>query len=187
MFLETKEELEKFLLQDNIGEQMIIHEKQIGERFPDMKKCIGFPQNNIHHHLDVYRHTALALSFCNKSIDLRLALFFHDIGKPVCFQDELCGVRHFRGHPIVSAQITRKILIELGYDDKYIKKIVMYVKNHDDIVTKRNIGKKIKIMGYKKVGQLLKMQECDARAHHPAKVEKRLNYLSEIKAFYKNI
>ena len=70
MFLETKEELEKFLLQDNIGEQMIIHEKQIGERFPDMKKCIGFPQNNIHHHLDVYRHTALALSFCNKSIEI---------------------------------------------------------------------------------------------------------------------
>lgn len=187
MFLETKEELEKFLLQDDIAEQMIIHEKEIGERFPDMKKCIGFPQNNIHHHLDVYRHTALALSFCNKSIDLRLALFLHDIGKPVCYQDELCGIRHFRGHPVASAQIARKILKELGYDDKYIKKIVTYIRNHDDIVTRRNIQKKIKVMGYKRVGQLLKMQECDAKAHHPAKVEKRLTYLSEIKTFYKNI
>ena len=42
-------------------------------------------------------------------------------------------------------------------------------------------------MGYKKVGQLLKMQECDAKAHHPAKVEKRLLYLAEIKKYYESI
>ena len=187
MFLETKEELEAFLLQDNIQEEMIAHEQEIGERFPDMKKCIGFPQNNMHHHLDVFRHTALALSFCSKSVDLRLALFLHDIGKPTCFQDEKNGIRHFKGHPIASTQIAKKILTELGYDDKYIKKILLYVRNHDDVITKANIKWKINTLGYKKVGQLLKMQECDAKAHHPLKVEKRLLHLAEIKILYQQM
>lgn len=186
MFLETKEDLEKFLLQDNIQEEMIAHEQEIGERFPDIKKCIGFPQNNANHHLDVYRHTALALSFCNKSIDLRLALFLHDIGKPVCYQDEKNGVRHFRGHPEASTRIAKKILTELNYDEKYIKKILCYIRNHDDIITKANINTKINLIGYKRLGKLLKIQECDAKAHHPFKVEKRLAYLAEIKKIYLN-
>ena len=31
------------------------------------------------------------------------------------------------------------------------------------------------------------MQECDAKAHHPLKVEKRILYLAEIKKLYQQM
>lgn len=176
----TQKEFEDFLLRDDIQEQMILYEKEIGQRFPEMRRCINFPQNNTNHHLDVYRHTALALSFCKKNVDLRMALFFHDIGKPVCYQDEKNGIRHFWGHPFLSAKITKRIMKRMGYPQDYINKIVKYVANHDEVITDKNFNKKLKIFGYKKLKNLLHIQRCDAKAHHPGCVEKRLNHLDNI-------
>ena len=184
MFLKTKKEFEDFLLQDNIQQALLKNEKQIGERFPDMNKCIGFAQNNKNHHLDVYRHTALAMHYSPKILDVRMALFFHDIGKPVCYQDNDKGIRSFKGHPRFSAIITKNILENYGYEDIFIKKITNFVKYHDDFITNRDVQNKIAKIGYKNTGKLLKIQECDIKAHHPNKIDRRLGYLDCVKQTY---
>ena len=53
---------------------------------------IGFEHKHPHHHLDVWNHTLLALSYSPKDFDIRLVLLLHDIGKPHSYQDE--EIRH---------------------------------------------------------------------------------------------
>ena len=47
-----------------------------------------------------------------------MAALLHDIGKPFSYQDE--EVRHFHGHPEVSADMTEEILKRLGYSKDFI-------------------------------------------------------------------
>ena len=52
---------------------------------PEIKQCIGFQQNNPHHNRNVWDHTLFAVSVAPKDIYTRLALLYHDIGKPLCY------------------------------------------------------------------------------------------------------
>ena len=52
-----------------------------------------------------------------------MAGLLHDIGKPFSYQDE--EIRHFHGHPQISAQISKKILLRLGYDTNFINNVVI--------------------------------------------------------------
>lgn len=52
---------------------------------PELKAMVGFEQNNIHHVYDVWRHTMKALSSAGDDAIVRLAVLFHDIGKPQCY------------------------------------------------------------------------------------------------------
>lgn len=87
--------------------QLILYSEVFSLFVPELKYMIGFQQNNPYHVYDVYKHTFQAIERC-KSDDLivRLAVFFHDFGKPHCYQDEENGTRHFKGHGKVSADMT---------------------------------------------------------------------------------
>ena len=144
------------------------------EIIPEIKHMIGFSHNHPHHHLDVWNHTIYALSLSENNLDIRLSLLLHDIGKPFSYQDE--EVRHFYNHSEVSEKMTRIILTRLGFDKDYIDKICYLVKNHDTPITKEDIekNKKLEYIRYK-------IQECDALAHSPDKLEKRKVYLEKTK------
>jgi CRISPR/Cas system-associated endonuclease Cas3-HD len=122
---------------------------------------------------------ALRLLPSNASLDVKIALFFHDIGKPFCYQD-VGGIRHFRGHPKVSSDITRVILKRLGYDNEYINKICYLIEKHDSFITKQEI-----IDDYDLAYKRYLIQKCDALAHHPDRLEKRIEYINNIKQLLK--
>ena len=92
----------------------------------------GFQQNNPYHIYDVWNHTVHAIEYC-ESDDLvtRLTVFFHDIGKPHCYQDSEDGIRHFKGHGRVSADMTDKIMKRLRFDNDTREKVVELVYYHD--------------------------------------------------------
>ena len=140
----------------------------------EIKNMIGFEHNHPHHHLDVWNHTLYALSLSENNFDIRLSLLLHDIGKPFSYQEG--EVRHFHNHPYVSATMTKTILTRLGFINEYINKICYLIKKHDTPITKEDIENNIDLeyMRYK-------IQECDALAHHPEKLEKRKKYLESTK------
>ncbi|MBQ2946508.1 MAG: HD domain-containing protein [Bacilli bacterium] len=144
------------------------------ELIPEIKNMIGFEHNHPHHHLDVWNHTLYALSLSETNFDIRLSLLLHDIGKPFSYQEG--EVRHFHNHPYVSATMTKTILTRLGFINEYINKICYLIKKHDTPITKKDIENNIDLeyMRYK-------IQECDALAHHPEKLEKRKKYLESTK------
>jgi len=141
---------------------------------PELKDMIGFDHKNPHHHLDVFEHTLLALSLSPNNIDVRLVLLLHDIGKPHSFSEG--EIRHFRGHPEVSAKMSKEILLRLGFDFTYVNKLCSIISQHDNPITKEYIEKN------KDMAKLrLDVQICDTLAHNPTMIQKRLEYIEQIK------
>lgn len=141
---------------------------------PEINYMIGFEHRHPHHHLDVWNHTLLALSMSENDFDIRLSLLLHDIGKPFCYQEK-DEKRNFRNHPQKSSEMSYTILKRLNFNDEYINKICFYIRNHDN-----RINEKFIINNREDAIKLYKIQECDALAHHPEKLEKRKQYLKKI-------
>ena len=166
-------DLQKILLSDNIVQSINHNLEYLLQIIPELNYIIGFDHKHPHHHLDVWNHTLYALSLSECDFDVRLALLLHDIGKPFSYQDE--EVRHFRGHPKVSAHMAKRILRRLNFDEDYIHYICYLIEKHDTPISDEQIKNH-----YDLCLKLYEIQRCDALAHHPDRLEKRKEYLDEI-------
>jgi len=153
-------------INENLGSLLLL--------IPELKQTIGFNQKNKHHHLDVWDHTMYALSQSIQDFDVRLVLLLHDISKPICNQKD-GEILHFKGHPKKSKEMSEIILQRLGFEDSYIKKICYLIEKHDEPLTNKEIDK------YPNLSiKRFEIQRCDALAHHPDKLEKRIEYVEKI-------
>lgn len=167
--------LEEILTSDNIITSINDNLDYLVNLIPEIKMMFNFPHNHPHHHLDVWNHTLLALSKSPSDYEIRLVLLLHDIGKPLSYQDE-DGIRHFKGHADKSSEISYLILKRLLFDENEIKRLCYLIKYHDTPITKDNI-----VEDYELTYKRYIIQECDALAHHPDKLSKRLSYLDQTK------
>ena len=132
--------------------------------FPPLLRCVYQEQGN-KHALDVYKHMMFATEMA-KEDDISLALFFHDIGKPNCYDDR-SGVIHFPKHNKVSAELTKDIMKKLKFSNKQIEltyKLILYhcekLVDIDDYQMKLLLNK----CGKKVLQKLLTMQRYDVCA-----------------------
>ena len=146
---------------------------------PEINYMIGFPHNHPHHHLDVWEHTLYALSLSENDFEIRLCLLLHDIGKPFSYQEG--EIRHFHGHPKVSAIMAKDILNRLNFDEDFISEVCHLIEFHDTPITEEDI-----INNYKLSLKQYKIQYCDALAHHPDKLTKRKIYLRSVQKKLEN-
>ncbi len=82
-----------------------------------------------HHHKDVYEHTLTVVDNVSPTLVRRLSALFHDIAKPITKGIEN-GKVHFRHHEVVGSKMTKRILQNLKYDKKTIKKVALLVELH---------------------------------------------------------
>lgn len=167
--------LNDILESENIEQSILNNLNNLIEIIPEIKHMINFNQKHPHHHLDLFNHTLLALSLSENKFDIRLVLLLHDIGKPFSFTDG--DVRHFYNHAIVSSEMAKIILKRLKYNDDYIDYICYLIKNHDRTITDIQLDEDLDL-----AVMLFEIQKCDAMAHNPQKLEKRIKYINEIKA-----
>lgn len=170
-------ELKNILLYDDVVLSINSNIDLLFSLIPELKYMVGFDQKHPHHHLDVWQHTLLALSFSLNDFDIRLSLLLHDIGKPFSYQDE--EVRHFRNHAVVSKMMSYDILKRLDFDDDFIDKICYLIEKHDSIITDKDVKKDYELE-YKRY----EIQKCDALAHNPDKLDKRIKYLYKAKKMF---
>ncbi len=97
---------------------------------PELQACRGFLQNSKYHKYDVLEHICSVIDKSNKDKIMRLAAFFHDIGKPLCFSLDENGEGHFFGHACISAEIAERNLLRLKADKDTREAVVFLVKNH---------------------------------------------------------
>ena len=96
---------------------------------------VGYDQRNPHHCYDLMTHTLYVVDGVSADQNnLRVAAFFHDIGKPsVAFEKK--GNLVFYGHPDRSVEIAEPVLKAFGYDDDDSREILFYIKNHDMFIS----------------------------------------------------
>lgn len=144
-----------------------------------------FPQNNKYHIYDVGTHSLVAYEHLIDSADLitRIATLLHDIGKPHCYQDGEDGVRHFKEHGRVSAEMADDITKRMGFDDTTRKNIIQLVYYHDATF---EIGKKYVRRWLNKIGEiqfrrLLELRIADIKGQNPVYQTERLEKIKKIK------
>lgn len=169
----NKEVLKNILMEEDVVSSINDSFSLLLNIIPEIKSMIGFDHKHPHHHLDVWNHTLLALSRAPYDFEIRLVLLLHDIGKPFSYQEG--EVRHFKNHPIVSSKISKEILRRLNFNEEEIKEICALIELHDNLIMDEDI---IKNNGFSQ--KRFKIQFCDALAHNPLKLGKRIEYLLNI-------
>lgn len=165
-------------------------EDVLAEFIPELKSTFGFEQNNPYHRYPVYEHILTVLKECTDTdIITKLAAFFHDIGKPHCYQDDDSGIRHFKGHGKVSAEMTDGIMRRLKFDNDTREKVVQLVYYHD---ASFEVGKKYMRRWLNKIGvdqfkRLLVLRRADIMGQSKWYREERIQKLDAVKEYLEEV
>lgn len=159
-------ELSKLLCGPGAGKILLAYPDILGVVLPELTPMVGFEQHNVHHCYDVYTHTAVAVDHVPPDLTLRLAMLFHDIGKPATFSMGEDGQGHFYGHPKVSAALAEESLTRLRAPKRLREAVVRLVEVHDwPLSTEpRLIRRRLHQLGEELFFALLAVQKGDAAA-----------------------
>ena len=103
---------------------------------PEVAQMIKYNQNNPHHCYDLFLHTLHTVENLGDSASdaLRIAAFFHDIGKPFVATPKYSRTV-FYGHANKSAEIAHQLLLRMGYTLSEIERVCFFIKHHDDFIS----------------------------------------------------
>lgn len=131
-----KSEFVKLLCGENAVDTLLKYREIIGQIVPEIKDCFNFSQHSKYHKYDVYEHIARAVGMIpadSENVEiLRIALFFHDIGKPSTFSLDENGRGHFKGHAGKSAEIAEKVMHRLKFDNRTVDIVCTIISHHSD-------------------------------------------------------
>lgn len=99
--------------------------------FPEFDRAMETPQNNPHHCYSVGEHILHSLTIVRADKVLRLAMLFHDIGKPEAMTVDREGITHFHGHSHIGMDLTKEIMRRLKFDNDTLNLVCRLVLYHD--------------------------------------------------------
>lgn len=173
----------KMIVCDSFYDKLAAHYSLFTLIIPELNDMIGFEQNNPYHKYDVFLHTYHALKECgSNNLIVKLAILFHDIGKPHCYQDNEDGTRHFRGHAKISSEMTDTIMRRLRFDNDTREKVVELIHYHDAIfeVGKKYVRRWLNILGEEQFRRLLEIRKADIKAQSNLNQKERLEKIKAI-------
>lgn len=185
-----REEINKILVSDEPDKMRLLYELKLLEYIiPSMKACFETEQNHSYHVYNVGEHIINTLKYVEPVLHLRLAMLFHDIGKPISKTTDAENKDHFYGHADESSKLARDILKRMKYDNQTIDKIETLVLYHDIqlMVSKKWVKKWLNKIGIEVFKDLIKVKEADIRAQRDVYYEKRHNQLVEIQILLQEI
>jgi len=166
-----RDELEKIILSERPawGIELLVETGLMKNIIGEIYETIGVTQNRHHYHgpfNTVYKHMLAALKTCpSKKLEVRLAAFLHDIGKPKSKRGE-GEFATFYGHEYVGAKMTKIILERLKFSRKTIDKTTLLVKNHMfyydvDEVGEKGVRKVVTKVGLDNINDLIDVRIGD--------------------------
>jgi len=183
-----REEFIKILCGEYVEKALLEHREFIETVIPTIGKSFDFNQNNPYHIFDVYRHTVEVVKNTPSQKALRLAAFFHDIGKPFTYSEDKKGIGHFYGHGKVSTEITKEVMSNLKFDNETKTRVKLLVKYHDrEILPDKKAIKKFLIKNpVSLMEDLLILKKADISGQNP-KLISRLEEIEKIGKILKEI
>lgn len=124
-------ELKRILCGKSIKCVMLEFPEIFAEIIPPIGLQIGFQQNSRFHNSTLYEHTARAVEAAPAEPAMRLAMLFHDTGKPFCRSTDEHGESHYYGHAERGAKIAEEQLRVLKCDNETRMRVVEIVRFHD--------------------------------------------------------
>lgn len=101
------------------------------QMLPEFAPCVGFDQQNSHHHLRLDEHIFQTVQHAqNSSREVKLAALLHDIGKPPTQTFAADGMAHYYQHEARGADMSRLILSRLKFSTEMLERVVKLVANH---------------------------------------------------------
>lgn len=165
------------------AEQVLLDYPEVLAVFmPEIEPMVGFLQHNAYHSLDVWGHTAKSVGAAPPSLELRLTMLLHDIGKPASFSLDEKGVGHFYGHEEQSARLARAILERLCYDKLTTGRVLRLITWHDTPVPPRSLPRWLNRLGERGLRQLLAVKRADVLAQAQASQPANLAELDALEA-----
>lgn len=160
----------------------------IAQFIPEITASFGFLQNNPHHVYDVWEHTLKSVSAAPPDPVLRLTMFLHDLGKPLCYTEDKNGVGHFYGHAAKSASMAGAILKRLRFDRKTEETVAMLVRRHDLPLfdDEKSLRRRLNRLGETNLNRLLTVRAADTLAKSPED-RNRLGQLDRTRAALERI
>lgn len=166
-----REEFIKILMSDNpmMGLNLCRKLALIKYIAPELEEGIGVDQNKAHSY-DVWEHTLRSLQHSASKkwpLDVRLAVLFHDIGKPHTKQWSAEKKDWtFHGHDVVGAKVTVKSMARLRFSKKEIDKISKLVRWHmffsdTEQITLSAVRRMVSRVGVENIWDLMKVRMCD--------------------------
>lgn len=201
-----RDELDKYLLSDNINEYFEDFIKLLAVKVPKLMDLFIIQNNKWHTYQVLTQHTLHVITLCQKDLVTRLAALFHDIGKKTCYTEEIIDGQlngHFYKHPAVSASIAEDCLKVLKYPNNIIKQVICLILYHDAEIaySKKSVKKMLNninkfitsesIDKYELFKKLIDLKDADRRTHNqkllidsnlkPISINEYLDILSTIK------
>ena len=156
---------------------------------PEWDAMVGVEQNTPHHKYDVARHTLHALKNVKRDKILRLAMLFHDMGKPMMKTTDENGRDHFKGHALVSEEIARKVLRRLKFDNETVKNVTRLVCFHDYRVeaTAQNVRRAMNRIGVDLFPYYLAIRLADVKAQSSYRKREKIENIVAMRELYQEI
>lgn len=128
-------EFKKLLAGKSAGDVIRKYVDVLEPILPELAVMKGFEQHNSYHKYDVLEHCIRAMEAVRTTPEnhqyMKMAVLFHDMGKPDTYFMDDKGVGHFYGHPKKSEELARRVLGRLKADKATVERIAVLVKYHD--------------------------------------------------------
>ena len=165
-----RDELFKILISDYASDgYLILRNSELAEKIlPEAEKMFGVEQKSPgRHHLDDVGTHAIKSLKASKTKDpiVNLAIFIHDIGKPVVVGKDKKGAITFYNHELIGTSIARNISKRLRFSKKDQQRLVTLVRWHqftvDERQTDKAIRRFIRNVGRENLTDILELRRAD--------------------------
>jgi tRNA nucleotidyltransferase (CCA-adding enzyme) len=184
----VRAEFNQIIMHDAMCLTLLKHTNLLKYIIPEFDDCFNVKQNHPMHCHDVARHSILATMNISSTLHLKLAMLFHDIGKPMT-KETIDGVDHFYRHAQRSMEIAEVIMKRMKYDNETIDKVLMLIKYHDAefSINKPFIRRMLNKMGVELFKDLLQVRKADIFAQQPMFYSERFSKIMNIEILLEKV
>ncbi|MDR2043428.1 MAG: HD domain-containing protein [Clostridium sp.] len=187
-----REELVKLLVSDHPQYFRIVYDTGIAAFIlPEWEPVMKTEQDCLRRCHTVGEHILRSLEEIPGKKDLRLAMLFHDIGKPQTRTTDSEGDTHFYGHSEVGAEMTRAILKRLKFDNRTIHMVTKLVRYHDygDSTEQdlRSVRRALNRIGEDVFPQIFAVKKADILAQGLYQRQEKLEKLERFQEIYEGV
>ncbi|BCZ46344.1 polynucleotide adenylyltransferase [Clostridium gelidum] len=176
-----REEFNKILISDPRKIDVLKECEILEYIISGISNLYNFNQNNPYHIYDLYNHTLVATEAIEPSLDLRLTMCLHDLGKTKTKTTDESGISHYYAHAKESVTMAEHILKNLKYDNNIINKVLTLIKYHDcTLESKLSVKRMLNKIGEELLRDLIKIQRADILSQNPVYAKVRLLNLTSV-------